>query len=164
MSRITSTTRVSASVAAVTLMAALAACSPPPLPTQSSGNGANADASGENYLVAPSSAVKVKSEEGTPVTSPDGKQFTMPYSNIAPLPDGPVGDPAKTYTVCFSQADSIGSWAVAQRESAAIEAARHPNVKVLYYNTNNDPLKQVQDLDFLPCPEGRCCCGLASLR
>ena len=28
-----------------------------------------------------------------------------------------------------------------------IEAARHPNVKVSYYNTNNDPLKQVADLD-----------------
>jgi ribose transport system substrate-binding protein len=71
----------------------------------------------------------------------------MPYADVAPLPDGPVGDPTKTYTICFSQADSIGSWAVAQRESAAIEAARHPNVKILFYNTNNDPLKQVQDLD-----------------
>jgi ribose transport system substrate-binding protein len=135
--------QLSAIANAVAIASTIAACSPPPLP----GTGSGVRAAADDFLIAPNGAVKVDAKSSKPATSPDGKQFTMPYADVAPLPDGPVGDPAKTYTICFSQADSVGSWAVAQRESAMIEAARHPNLKVLYYNTNNDPLKQVQDMD-----------------
>jgi galactofuranose transport system substrate-binding protein len=61
------------------------------------------------------------------------------------VPDGPIGDPTKTYTVCFSQGLVNNPWSTAQRESVMLEAARHRNLNVLYYNTN-DPSQQVQDL------------------
>ena len=83
-----------------------------------------------------------------PVTFPTSEEAgVLPYANVLPVPEGPIGDPNKTYTFCFSQALTGSTWAVAQADSVAIEAARHPNVKVLYKNTNNDPLKQVADLD-----------------
>jgi ABC-type sugar transport system substrate-binding protein len=76
-----------------------------------------------------------------------GVDIALPYKDVLPLPDGPIGDPNKTYTFCFSQALTGSTWAVGQQESVMIEAARHPNVKLLTYNTNNDPLKQVADLE-----------------
>lgn len=87
-------------------------------------------------------------DSSAPVTFPtSGEQGILPYANVLPVPDGPIGDPNKTYKFCFSQALTGSTWAVAQADSVAIEAARHPNVEVLYYNTNNDPLKQVADLE-----------------
>jgi ribose transport system substrate-binding protein len=34
-----------------------------------------------------------------------------------------------------------------QRDAVALEAARHPNVKIIYYNTNNDALAQIQNIN-----------------
>lgn len=103
----------------------------------------------DEFLLAPDTATKFEaSQTGTPVTGPiSGEPILMPYTDVLPLPDGPIGDPNRTYTFCMSQALTGSTWAVAQQESVQIEAARHPNVKVSYYNTNNDPLKQVQDLE-----------------
>jgi ABC-type sugar transport system substrate-binding protein len=67
------------------------------------------------------------------------------WGNDFSVPAGPIGDPKKTYTVCFSQGLVNNPWSTAQRESVMLEAARHPNLKMLYYNTN-DPSQQVQDL------------------
>jgi ribose transport system substrate-binding protein len=75
-----------------------------------------------------------------------GANLSLPYFNDYPIPAGPIGDPSKTYTVCFSQA-LFHPWATAQKESVMLEAARHPNLKVIYYNTDNDALQQVQDLN-----------------
>lgn len=103
----------------------------------------------DEYLLAPADSVVYSAEQvDTFVVGPvTGAELYMPYTDVLPLPDGPVGDPNKTYTICFSQALTGSTWAVAQQESAMIEAARHPNVKILTYNTNNDPLKQVADVD-----------------
>ncbi|WP_432855080.1 substrate-binding domain-containing protein [Amycolatopsis sp. CA-161197] len=123
----------------------LAACSPglPQSTATASGGGTSIET-----LLAPADSVRVDAKPGPPVVGPiNHTAFSLPYAGFLPLPDGPVGDPNRQYTICFSQADSVGSWAVAQRESAMVEQARHPNLKVLYYNTNNDPLKQVADVD-----------------
>lgn len=100
-------------------------------------------------LLAPRDAESFKADQTCPsVKAPiGGGNITMVYCHVLPLADGPIGDPNKTYTFCMSQALTGSTWAVAQQESVMIEAAKHPNVKVSYYNTNNDPLKQVQDLD-----------------
>ena len=99
-------------------------------------------------LLAPKDAVSFAAKPGVPVPAPiTGGSMSLPYSYVSPLPDGPVGDPKRIYKICFSQALTGSTWAVAQQESVMIEAARHSNVKVSYHNTNNDPLKQVQDLE-----------------
>jgi galactofuranose transport system substrate-binding protein len=99
-------------------------------------------------LLAPKDSVVFAASVNEPVKGPiTGKPISLPYASVLPLPDGPIGDPSRTYTFCFSQALTGSTWAVAQQESLMVEAARHPNVKILAYNTNNDPLKQVADLD-----------------
>jgi ABC-type sugar transport system substrate-binding protein len=100
-------------------------------------------------LLAPKTAVSYSAQYSkklvnTPISF--GK-LSMPYSNVVPLAEGPIGNPKKVYKICMSQALTGSTWAVAQQESVMIEAARHSNVKVIYYNTANDPLKQVADLE-----------------
>lgn len=133
------------------LLALTTACSQGTAPEAAAG----ADAAGEEvavqidkFLVAPKDAPRFKADPAAAVKGPvSGRDISLPYTKVLPLPDGPIGDPNKTYTFCFSQALTGSTWAVAQQESVMIEAARHPNVKLLTYNTNNDPLKQVADLE-----------------
>ncbi|MBV9515321.1 MAG: substrate-binding domain-containing protein [Mycobacteriaceae bacterium] len=118
-----------------------------------SGTGGGGAAGGgqavDPFLLAPSDASTFNADQTCPtVKAPiTGGNMTTVYCKVLPLPDGPIGDPNKTYTFCMSQALTGSTWAVAQQESVMVEAQRHPNVKVSYYNTNNDPLKQVADLD-----------------
>jgi ABC-type sugar transport system substrate-binding protein len=113
------------------------------------GTGGNGQLSPEvSKLLPPSDAPGFGPKYAAAVRGPiTGVDVSLPYTNVLPLPDGPIGDPNKTYTFCFSQALTGSTWAVGQQESVMIEAARHPNVKLLTYNTNNDPLKQVADLE-----------------
>lgn len=102
----------------------------------------------DEFLLPPDDAESFEAKQTEPVTAPtSGGEMSLPYSHVLPLPEGPVGDPEKTYTFCFSQALTGSTWAVAQADSVLIEAARHPNVEILASNTANDPLKQVADLD-----------------
>jgi galactofuranose transport system substrate-binding protein len=102
----------------------------------------------DKYLIPPPDAQKVEVAPGPLMIDPITKnQVELPFWKAFPLPDGPIGDPQKTYTFCFSQALIRHPWPTAQRGSMMLEAERHPNVKVLYYNTDNDPLKQIQDLE-----------------
>lgn len=112
------------------------------------GSGAKASASAQDaFLSAPDGASTLKPSPGPVMTSPLTKAATqLPYFNDFPVPAGPIGDPKKTYTFCFSQ-PLIHPWATAQKESVMLEAARHPNVHILYFNTNNDPLQQIQQLN-----------------
>lgn len=97
-------------------------------------------------LYAPSDAQVFKPTEGPVVIGPITKQRLTPqYSKIIEVPDGPVGDPTKTYTYCFSQGLANNPWSTAQKESLMIEAARHPNV-VIKYTETNDPSEQVSQL------------------
>ena len=109
---------------------------------------ANAQDAAVQSLLAPKDAVKFDAQPGSPIKAPiSGGTMSLPYAHVLPLPEGPIGDPKRTYNFCFSQALTGSTWAVAQQESVMLEAARHGNVKVTYHNTNNDPLKQVQDMD-----------------
>jgi ribose transport system substrate-binding protein len=102
----------------------------------------------EDYLVPPSNAQVIE-----PVANPElvadpitREKIALPYADAFPVPEGTIGDASKQYTVCFSQALIRHPFPVSQRASMMIEEAKHPNLKVLYYNTDNDPLKQIQDL------------------
>jgi ABC-type sugar transport system substrate-binding protein len=106
----------------------------------------------ENYLpenaalYAPENATVFKPSPGKPVTGPITKQtLTFPYAGVSPVADGPIGDPAKTYSFCFSQGLANNPWSTAQKESLMVEAAKHPNVQIKYTETN-DPSEQVADL------------------
>lgn len=98
------------------------------------------------FLNAPSNATNVPAKPGPLVKTPVTKSLVrLNWGGTYPVPAGPIGDPKKTYTFCFSQGLLNNPWVTAQRESVMIEAARHPNLKVIYFNTN-DANQQVQDL------------------
>jgi ABC-type sugar transport system substrate-binding protein len=102
----------------------------------------------DQFLLVPAGATELEAKPGAIQTGPvTGSDLSLPYEGVFPLPEGPIGDPNKTYLFCYSQALIRHPWAIAQEESVRLEAARHPNVKVLYNNTDNDPLKQIQDLE-----------------
>lgn len=99
------------------------------------------------FLNAPANATAVPAKPGPLVITPVTKtRVRLNWGATYPVPAGPIGDPNKTYTFCFSQGLLNNPWVTAQRESVMLEAARHPNLKVLYFNTN-DANQQVQDLD-----------------
>lgn len=140
-------------VAAAALVCALSfsACatddSSEPSATAAAGSAASQETI-DKFLLPPADAEVVDTAPGSIQTGPiTGEKLALPYQNIFALPDGPIGDPNKKYKFCFSQALIRHPWAVAQKESIMLEAKRHPNVEVLYYNTDDDPLKQVQDID-----------------
>ncbi|WP_214367684.1 sugar ABC transporter substrate-binding protein [Pseudonocardia sp. H11422] len=115
------------------------------------GAGAGAAADGsyapENAaLYAPAGATLIEQNPGPPVTGPlTGQRLQLPYGKALPVPDGPIGDSNRTYTFCFSQALVNQPWPTAEKESLMLEAARHPNVEIRYFNTN-DASEQVQHL------------------
>lgn len=97
-------------------------------------------------LYAPEDATSIDPAPGESVTGPLTEQnLQLPYEKALPVPDGPIGDPNTTYTFCFSQALPNHPWTTAEKESMIIEAAKHPNIKMLYYNTD-DANQQVEDL------------------
>jgi ABC-type sugar transport system substrate-binding protein len=97
-------------------------------------------------LNAPGGAVSLHLNPGPVQTTPlTHQKVRLMWGKDFPVPAGPIGDPNKTYTMCFSQGLVNNPWSTAQRESVMLEAARHPNLKILYFNTN-DPSQQVQDL------------------
>lgn len=113
---------------------------------QKTASGSSGKLDEKAYLSAPSTAQVVEPKPGGNVIGPITKQsLVLPFNGQFPVPDGPIGDPNKKYTFCFSQGLVGNPWATAQKESVMLEAARHPNVKVLYYN-NNDASQQVNDL------------------
>ncbi len=97
-------------------------------------------------LYAPSDAQVLQPSSGPTDVGPiTGQELTPLYSQAEPVPAGPIGDPSKTYTFCFSQGLSNNPWSTAQKESLMIEAAKHPNITIKYTETN-DPSQQVSDL------------------
>lgn len=99
-----------------------------------------------DFLNAPADATTVEAKPGPEVTTPvTNQKVRLNWGATYPVKDGPIGDPNKTYTFCFTQGLINNPWSTAQRESVMLEAKRHPNLKVLYFNTN-DANQQVQDL------------------
>lgn len=99
-----------------------------------------------NELNAPPGATVLPINPGPIVKTPLTHQTVrLMWGSDYPVPAGPIGDPHKHYTFCFSQGLVNNPWSTAQKESVMLEAARHPNLTILYYNTD-DPSQQVQDL------------------
>ncbi len=97
-------------------------------------------------LNAPEDATRLPLNPGPVQTTPlTHQQVRLMWGNDFPVPDGPIGSADKKYTICFSQGLVNNPWSTAQKESVMLEAARHPNLEVLYYNTN-DPSQQIADL------------------
>jgi ribose transport system substrate-binding protein len=119
----------------------------------SSGAGDSGSGSFENgkftpppFTVAPASAEELKAAPGPKMKGPiTGEEISLPFWNTLPVKDGPIGDPNKEYTLCVSHS-LIHPFPISQKESAEMEAARHPNVKLIERNTDNDPLQQIRDL------------------
>jgi ribose transport system substrate-binding protein len=120
------------------------------------GGGSSNAASGSNaddgtftppeFTVAPADAEVIQADPGPKMKGPiTGGQISLPFWNLFPVKDGPIGDPSKTYTICVSHS-LIHPFPVSQKESAEMEAARHPNIKLIQRNTDNDPLQQIRDL------------------
>jgi ribose transport system substrate-binding protein len=122
---------------------ATAACG---LRTDAGGGTAGNYAPENAALYAPADATLVEQSPGSPTKGPlTGQLLQLPYEQALPVPDGPIGDPNRKYTFCFSQALENQPWPTAEKESLMIEAARHPNVEIRYFNTN-DASEQVQHL------------------
>ena len=69
----------------------------------------------DQYLLPPKDAKEFSPVPGPVVEGPiSGGTLSLPYSDVLPLDEGPIGDPNKTYTFCFSQALTGSTWAVAQ--------------------------------------------------
>jgi ribose transport system substrate-binding protein len=99
------------------------------------------------FTVPPGGASVLKLAPGPSATGPQSKSpIVLPFWGNFPVKDGPIGDATKTYTFCVSQS-LIHPFTTGQRDAVALEAARHPNVKIVYLNTNNDAAQQIQDMN-----------------
>jgi galactofuranose transport system substrate-binding protein len=99
-----------------------------------------------DQLNAPPGAVKLALNPGPVETTPlTHEQVRLMWGNDFPVPAGPIGNPNKKYAVCFSQGLVNNPWSTAQKESVMMEAARHSNLRMLYFNTN-DPSQQIANL------------------
>lgn len=85
-----------------------------------------------------------------------GAEFTGPFSKLAikapftdyiPLPEGPVLDPDKTYRIGFVFHGFNHPWLVSLADTAAWEAARHPNIKLEVLDAEFDDNKMAQIID-----------------
>ena len=72
----------------------------------------------------------------------------LPFTDILPLPDGPVTIPGKSgdITVGFSQTAFNHPWRVAMLAALQAEACRHPNIKLVVLDGNVDVAKQNNDV------------------
>jgi ribose transport system substrate-binding protein len=77
----------------------------------------------------------------------DVYENVLPFTDVLPLPEGPVGD--KPLVIGFSQTGFNHPWRVEMIKSAQAEVARHPNVSMIVTDGNVDIAKQNNDVDDL---------------
>lgn len=77
----------------------------------------------------------------------DFYKSNLPFTNVLPLPDGPVG--TKPIVIGFSQTGFNHPWRVEMIRAAQAEVARHPNVSLVITDGNVDINKQNSDVDDL---------------
>jgi len=85
---------------------------------------------------------------GTDAQGPiSGQSLKLPFTAFQRLPEGPIGDPAKTYRIGYTIHGLWHPWLLNNADSAMWEANRHSNVelKVLDPDFNNE--KQVEQID-----------------
>ncbi|MCL4067113.1 sugar ABC transporter substrate-binding protein [Pseudomonas sp. GX19020] len=85
---------------------------------------------------------------GATFTGPYSKlEIKAPFTDYIPLPEGPVLDPAKTYKIGFVFHGFNHPWLIALADTAAWEAARHPNIEIEVVDAEFDDNKMGQIID-----------------
>ena len=95
----------------------------------------------------------VLAEDKMPVTGKTCTELSsfykaLPFTDMLPLPDGPVSVPGKSgdLTIGFSQTAFNHPWRVAMLAALQAEACRHPNIKLIVLDGNVDVAKQNNDV------------------
>lgn len=70
-----------------------------------------------------------------------------PFTDYLPMADGPVLDPSKTYRIGFVFHGFNHPWLIMLADTAAWEAARHPNVEIEVIDAEFDDNKMGQVID-----------------
>lgn len=87
---------------------------------------------------------------GENVIGPISKQkLRLPFTNVHPLPAGPIGDPNKIYNIAYTIHGLSHPWLLNNADSAQWEADRHPNVKLSILDPEFDNDKQAKQIDEL---------------
>lgn len=87
---------------------------------------------------------------GTDIVGPiSGQNLKLPFTGLHPLPDGPIGDPARTYRVAYTIHGLSHPWLLNNADSAQWQAGRHPNVDLTVLDPEFDNAKQVVQIDAL---------------
>jgi len=85
---------------------------------------------------------------GTKATGPiSGQSLKLPFTDYHPLPEGPIGDPNKTYHIGYTIHGLVHPWLLNNADSALWEAQRHPNVELTVLDAEFDNQKQVDQID-----------------
>ncbi len=85
---------------------------------------------------------------GTQITGPFSKQqLKIPFTDYVPLPNGPVGDPNKTYKIGVTFHGFSHPWLINWADAAAWEAQRHPNVEFKVLDAEFDNAKMASHFD-----------------
>jgi ribose transport system substrate-binding protein len=86
---------------------------------------------------------------GTEITGPFSKQsLKLPFTGYVPLPEGPVGDPAKKYKIGVTFHGFVHPWLINWADAARWEASRHPNVEVKVLDAEFDNAKMATQFDM----------------
>jgi ABC-type sugar transport system substrate-binding protein len=87
---------------------------------------------------------------GIDVVGPISKQnLRLPFSDVHPLPEGPIGDPQKIYKIAYTIHGLSHPWLLNNADSALLEANRHPNVELAILDPKFDNDKQAAQIDEL---------------
>ncbi|MCP4405742.1 MAG: sugar ABC transporter substrate-binding protein [bacterium] len=85
---------------------------------------------------------------GTEVEGPMSKQqLKLPFTGYVPLPEGPIGDPDKTYRVGYTIHGFNHPWLLNNADTAIWEAGRHSNVELTVLDPQFDNAKQARQVD-----------------
>ena len=85
---------------------------------------------------------------GTKVIGPiSGQPLKLPFTSYQPLPEGPIGDPEKTYRIGYTIHGLAHPWNLNNADAAAWEAQRHPNVELTLLDPQFDNDKQIAQID-----------------
>lgn len=85
---------------------------------------------------------------GTEIVGPmSGQQLKLLFTDYLPLPEGPVGDPNKTYRIGYTIHGFNHPWLLNNADTAIWEANRHPNVKLTVLDPEFDDAKQARHID-----------------
>jgi len=89
-----------------------------------------------------------KAGMGTAIQGPiSQQQLKLPFTNVYPMPEGPFGDPNRTYRIGYSIHGFSHPWLLSNAESAMWEADRHPNVELTLADAEFDNDKQVEQIN-----------------